>query len=132
MLRATFTKKRMALGIVLIIAGLLFLDRTSFWSGFQAALADKLLFLSTIFIGSAAIVLGGAVIGGMQAKIFLKGLSIFGFWTFAVVLPILLLPLSEEVAILSISFSFLPPLLLYLCCVEIKKKRMKGLRKNEK
>jgi hypothetical protein len=132
MQRVPFTKKRTAFGIALIIAGLVFLDRTSFWRGFQAPYEDKLLFLSTIFIGSSVIVLGGAVIGGMQAKTFLKGLLIFGLWTFVVALPILLLPLSEEITILSVSFSFLPPILLYICYVELRKKHMKGTEKGGK
>jgi hypothetical protein len=132
MRRASFTKKRILLGIALIIAGLLFLDRTSFWPGFEATFADKLLFLSTVFIGCSAIVLGGAAIGGMQARIFLKGLSVFGLWTFAVVLPILLLPLGQEVLPIAIGFSSLLPIVSYLCYIRLRQRHIEDAKKEQK
>jgi len=132
MQRFPFTRKRTALGIALIIAGLVIQSSNSFWRGFQASSTDQLLFLSVIFIGCSTIVLGGAVIGGMQAKMFLKGLLVFSLWTFAVALPILLLQLPEEITILSISSSFLPPILLYRFYTRLKKRHAKDIEKEKK
>lgn len=114
MQRKSLSIKRITLGIALLAAGLALLMIVPHSLCFQAPINVLLPSLTTIFLYVALIIFGGFIMGvGLRPdlqkdfKMFLIAIVLVGVWTFAVALPILLLPLPEEVSVLSMSFSSL-------------------------
>ncbi len=125
MQRASFSRKRFAAGIGLIIASIIFMDRVLYWSNIHMLFNDKILFLLATFMSSVVIGFGIWLMAGLQISMFAKPLIITTAWIFLVILPILLLPLSSEVLALALGSSTLIPILLYSGYVNLKKKRKK-------
>lgn len=125
MQRASFSRKRFAAGIGLIIASIIFMDRILYWSNIHMLFNDKILFLLATFMSSVVIGFGIWLMAGLQISMFAKPLIITTAWIFLVILPILLLPLSSEVLALALGSSTLIPILLYSGYVNLKKKRKK-------
>lgn len=103
---------KIILGIALFSAGLTLLTIIPHPLHFQAPLNVLSPSLTIIFLCVAMIIFGGFVLGiGLRAdlqkdfKLFLIGTIVAGAWMFLVMLPMMLLPLPEEVSVLAMSFS---------------------------
>ncbi len=126
----SLSPKKMVFGIALIMTGLTLLIVIPHPLGYQAPSSVLLLSISTILVCSLTIVFGAWVLAGSQIKMFLWPLAIITLWTYLLLLPILLLPLTQEVLPIVIGFSSLPPVILYICYSRIKQKRIRDPKRN--
>jgi len=115
MQQKSISKKRIILGVLLLVLGLALLAIAPHPLHFQASINVLFPSLITIFLYVVLIIFGGFVLGiGLRPdlqkdfKIFLIAIVLVGVWTFAVALPIMLLPLPEEISVLAMSFSGIP------------------------
>ncbi len=129
MQRARLTRRRIVLGIALIIIGIVILDRTFLYRGLQTSFENIPLFTIAVFISSVTIVFGGVVMGGIPIKEFLKSTIVVGLWVFLFLLPLFILPLPPEVPPVVGSFSLLLLALMFVCYEKWKKKHRKSAEK---
>ncbi len=99
-MKTRFTRRRLALGIILYVIGLAILDR-ALW------IRNIPLSFSGAFISVVTMAFGGAVIGNFPLKSLLAALLLAGLWCFLVLLPIFLVPLPPEAPPLLIGSSLL-------------------------
>ncbi|MEM2995426.1 MAG: hypothetical protein QXI91_05375 [Candidatus Bathyarchaeia archaeon] len=128
MQRKSLSLKRIALGIAIYVTGLTLLIVIPHPLYFQAPINILFPSLAIIYFCVFLILFGSLIFGTgfgtrFPLKAFLIALTGFGAWTFFVVLPITILPLPEEVSVLSVSFSLL--LLVLLIGWYEKRKRQK-------
>ncbi|UCG36853.1 MAG: hypothetical protein JSV64_00815 [Candidatus Bathyarchaeota archaeon] len=100
--------RKMVSGIALIMAGLTLLIVIPHPLGYQAQFSVTPPSLSTVLVCSLTIGFGVWVLADCQIKMFLWPLVTVTLWTYLFLLPILLLPLTQEVLPIVIGFSGLP------------------------
>jgi hypothetical protein len=137
-MQPSFSLKRIALGIVLVSVGLALLAIKPYPLYFHAPIDVVLLFLITIFLKVTTIMLGGFIITiGIRTemqkdatRMLIIPIILFGFYTFLVALPILLLPLPEEATVLTLSASSLLLVLIMGYFEKRKTKHKKVIEEN--
>lgn len=129
-------RMKIILGIALYVAGLTLLIIAPHPLYYQAPIDVLLPSLATIFLCAALTVFGVFILGiGLRVdlqkdfKLFLIGTIVAGAWMFLVMLPIMLLPLPEEVSVLAMSFSLLLLVLMVICRKKWSEKRKEKSKK---
>lgn len=104
-----FTLPRAISGIILMVFGFSLIPQIFNNVPFD----NRLISLPIIFSIAVIIGFGAWLLSQYPLKMFLEPFIIITFWSFLLVLPILLLPLSIDVQGLAISLSTLLPVVLY-------------------
>jgi len=124
----SFSPKRIVFGVALIMTGLSLLIVIPHPLSYQAPPNVLLLSLSIILAYSLTIMFGVWVLTSSSIEMFLWALVIITLWAYLLLLPILLLPLTQEVLPVVIGFSSLPLVVLYVCYFRLKNKRVRDTK----
>lgn len=127
MQKLPFTRKRLTLGVALIMSGLILLTIIPHPLSFQASSDVLLLSLSTILICIIPITFGAWLLTGSRIRLFLGSLAAIVLWVYSFLLPVLLLPLTQEALPIVIGFSSLIPIVSYFCYVKLKQKHKRNI-----
>ena len=124
----SFSPKTIVCGVALIMTGLSLLIVIPHPLSYQAPPNVLLLSLSIILACSLTIMFGAWVLTSSPLEMFLWALVIITLWAYLLLLPILLLPLTQEVLPVVIGFSSLPLVVQYVCYFRLKNKRVRDAK----
>jgi hypothetical protein len=127
-----FSRVRIVIGLALLIVGLVSLGMIFSPQGLRIPVDNRPLLVLALYAPNAVLTFGAWLFSGYPIKRFLAPFLVATIWIFFFILPILLLPLSNETIILVISFSSLLLVLLYGSYTRRREKHGKDAKKESK